>query len=840
MIAIQCLFQSLEKFEGKIMRLDREKSCLVEVFTSELQPEEAVVLANEIKRILPNAQIIGSSVNAVIYKGEQYEDRTLIVVEQYAESSVVTKLVPYEEKSYSEIAKNMSAYWRGLSPKLLRLFVGNYYDYSHQLVDVLNEMNPEMKIVGGVSGELCNSKEKPFVFNEYEAQSMGLIFAGIYGENLSVYGRINTAHETISPEYTITGVKDRAIVEIEGQTAQSWLQRNLGFLSTKQYDSWEDIASNDPLVRFQLALQDNKRSIRFLRFDESRNEITQYFSRLKEGTKFRLSYTSPAKCVEECKETCMDIQETPLETLFCYNCLFRKLYLKNCAKWELSPFHENPISGIFLLGEFGYSEDGNALLNGSCVMSGVAEEETYMKVDMSCLSTLDEIQGENEGLLDFIIRKQGQIQSVENKMLLGDLITKEASNQKELYVDMNLELDNMLKFENDKNELEFDKICLMKIENAEVLMSYMGQASYFNQLRSMVKSLKDIQALNEEKMKISVYTMQLDAFVLASNHNLEKELFIQFIRELEYHCKVLQDKFMGTPFLLRFVVVTDQEFLLEQAYSQLQLHNKSQSRLIVGNSTEMHKIYTHEELDVINLIRYAISEDQIIPYYQGIYNNRTKCIDKYEALMRIRDRNGRILAPDYFMDIAKKYRLYLELNLKMFEAVLNDFSQVDYSVNINISAHDIASSTFIDVIHERLKTFRDPSNITFEILEDEYFTDIQALKTFIAEVRSYGAKIAIDDFGSGYSNLLEIAKIHPDYLKIDGQIIRGMYTSYENEAIVEVTTSLGQKLSIDLVAEYVESEEVQMMVDKYEILYSQGYYFSKPQPFYKILEEIND
>ncbi len=841
MISIQCLVNSIQDVENELHQLDKSRDCLVQIFTSTLVPEEAVALAQQVQGLLPHAHIIGSSVNALIYKGEQYECATMVVIEQYAHSTISTHLMPFEHHTPTQLAGAMAMLWE-TPPQLVRLFTGAYYDGAHQMVEELNHLLPSVKLAGGFSGEIqcVETVPTPFVFTPTTAMAEGMVFAALHGAHLNIYSRINTAHETVGPAYTITQTEDRAITTIEGQPAQLWLQRNLGFLSTKEYTTWEDIADNDPLVRFQLALEEHGRAIRFVRFEEATHEISQYFTHLDAGTKFRISYTSPSKCVAECHETCLELQETPVEQLFCYNCLFRKLYLKNCASWELAPFHENPVNGVFLLGEFGYDQGANALLNGSCVLCGIAEEDRYLSIDMDRLAALESVQEENDGLLDFIMRKQAQPESEEQQRLLSDIVFQERTHHSELYryIDINTNMSNMLKYELDDQALHFDKICLVKIENTDMLMSYIGQTKYFAQINAVIAQANKLRVDRYGEDLVKIYAGNTDTFVISATNNVNRKDFLDSIQILSDYCDSASSAFVGTPILMRFVVVFGDELLLERAYSLLQANKTSQSRIIVDDAVQQKMSSPRDELECISLIQYALAQNQVIPYYQGLYNNETKTIDKYEALMRIRDREGKILSPIHFMEIAKKYRLYLELNLKMFEKVLDDFGTIDCSVNINLSAHDIASPRFRHVMRERLSHFHKPGNLTFEILEDEYLTDMQGLKDFIAEVRSYGAKIAIDDFGSGYSNLLEIIKIRPDHLKIDGQIIRELHRSSESEAIVNVVSALGKQLSIDLVAEFVENEEIQALVEKYEILRSQGYHFSKPQPFETVYESV--
>lgn len=837
MITVQYLYKTIEELEEKLIAIDKEHPCLVQIFTCALEPEAAVVLASKVKNLLPLAQIIGSSVSGIIYQREQYENDTLIVVEQYENAVIGTKLLKLHSLSYVEIVKQMRRSWKNCSPKFMRLFIGAYYDYAHQLIEELNRKDANVKIVGGMSGELYQSKTTPFVFDTKEAVDNGMVFATVDGSNLSVYSRINTSHETISAPYTITKAEGRTINEIENVPAKQWLAKYLGFSAEKQYDDWEDIAKNDPFVHFQLALENHKSAIRYVRYNESTDEITQYFSRLKAGERFRISYISPAKCVEEAREACKEVSGTPIEMMFCYSCLFRKLYMKNCAKWELEAYQETPVSGVFLLGEFGHHYGKNTLLNGSCVLSGIAEKMQFITVDKEKLEALHRMEEDNEGLLEFVMSKRQESVSYENERLLEELLANETVHQTDLYFDPYLNMPNIHKYELDRKKLNFDKLCLLKVMNMEMLLSYMGHVGYYRQLSELVNSLRDNDFGDEASMHLHIYTLGKDALIITGNSEISKSTFINSVKSIEEYCNYLSETFLETPFLIRLVLVYDHEQLLEQAYNKLQLYGDSQSKMIVEEVTDKSKEYGKAELEIICIIQNALSSNHVVPYYQGIYNNETKKIDKYEALMRVFDKDGQMLAPAQFMDIAKKYRLYLELNQRMFELVLDDFSTIDCEVNINVSAHDIASTNFRRVMCERLSSFPRPSNITFEIVEDEPFKDMKALHEFIAEVREYGAKIAIDDFGAGYSNLLEIMKIRPDYLKIDGQIIRDLHKNYENEVIVEMTSNLGRKLSIDLVAEYVENADIQSMVEKYGIERSQGYYFSKPQPFGQILQE---
>lgn len=830
MLKIQCIYESIEKLCKDFENVNKNKPCVIQIFTSQFNSNDSLIIAKDIQHFFPLAKIVGSSASGVIYNGEQFENSTLICVEQYEILDFDAFLIPFEEFSYDELVDiTYNKFEKKDDVSLLRIFMGGTYNYSQEFIANISNLMPKTKITGGISGEIYNSKVIPFVFNSEIAIENAFICIATIGKNSFIYNRVNTSHEPIGKTYTITKVHNQDILEIENQSALNWLQENLGILSTKEYNTAEDVAENDPLVRFQLMLPEYSNASRFVRFNEETEQISQYFSQLKTGTKFKLSYASPSKCVEDCKETCIEIQTKPIEQLYAYVCFFRKMHMQNCAKWELTPYAQNGVCGAFFMGEFGNLQDENELLNGSCVLCGIAEHEKYIHVDFASLEKLENVRRENQDFFNFIIKKQSKSKGIINKFFLEDVVEKESAYKNNLYMDLRFNMQNMLKYETDKDLLEINKICLLKIENAEVLMSYMGQHGYYEQLNRLIDELNIKKSLDYSKKDIKVYAINFDAFILCANDEVCNESFVKCVYELEKHCNAFQEYTKNTPFLIRFVVIFDNDKLLEQAYTQLQKNTNSQSQLLINSNNKM--IDTKAEIERMGIIKNAILNNRVVPYYQGIYNNKIGKIDKYEALMRIFDEKGNIYVPNDFMELSKKYRLYLELNEKMLEQVMLDFSKIDCSVNINLSAHDISSEKFREKLFDRLSKFHKPSNLMFEILEDECFSDMEQLKSFIDKVRGFGSKIAIDDFGSGYSNLLEIVKIRPDFIKIDGQIIRGVNESYENEAIIDVTTSLGQKLDIDVVAEYVENKEIQGMIEKYNILHSQGYHFSKPTPF---------
>jgi EAL domain-containing protein (putative c-di-GMP-specific phosphodiesterase class I) len=169
----------------------------------------------------------------------------------------------------------------------------------------------------------------------------------------------------------------------------------------------------------------------------------------------------------------------------------------------------------------------------------------------------------------------------------------------------------------------------------------------------------------------------------------------------------------------------------------------------------------------------------------------------------------------------------------MIQKVFDRFRDIkDKSVSINVSIRDIKNKEMLEMIYDKLSSVPYPGNFVFEILESEDIDDYNELTSFVDRVHELGGMVAIDDFGSGFSNLQHLMSIHSDYLKIDGSIIRNCCNNQSSENLLALIagwkTMSSSKVSI--IAEFVENEEIQKKLVGYDVDYSQGYLFSKPKP----------
>lgn len=230
------------------------------------------------------------------------------------------------------------------------------------------------------------------------------------------------------------------------------------------------------------------------------------------------------------------------------------------------------------------------------------------------------------------------------------------------------------------------------------------------------------------------------------------------------------------------------------------------------------------------VIKEALKDDLVTPFFQPIVNNNTGKIEKYEALVRIIYK-GKVITPQFFLDIAKKTRYYPLLTDSVVKKSIELFSKNRNIVTINLSVEDISNEETVSNIYELLDAYRIGDRIAFEIVESEGIENYEQVETFISNVKRKGCNVAIDDFGAGYSNFEYLMKLKADYIKIDGSIIKNICTDDGAASITEAIVSFAKKNGMKTVAEFVSSDEIYQKVKQFGVDYSQGYLFGKPEPF---------
>ena len=359
----------------------------------------------------------------------------------------------------------------------------------------------------------------------------------------------------------------------------------------------------------------------------------------------------------------------------------------------------------------------------------------------------------------------------------------------------------------------------------------------FINAEEVLKELSNILKEFEKTHDVAAYRLSGDIFALTNISNIPFEDIFILIEELNktfLNRKIFVDK-LNVDIVVSMTIgisIFQEEPILTAAMALKKAKSLNQSYFVYNNELDSKELII-QSLYWREKIKNAVSENKIIPFYQPIVNRKKEVI-KYESLMRIRDFDSNneaiILTPDKFLGISFKTKQYLELSRIIISKSLDNLLKTQKNITINLSFKDILNYEFIDYLDnvlEKLK-FEDRNRLVFEILESENLSDYDFLEEFVLKYKKLGVKIAIDDFGSGYSNFIRIIRLKPDYLKIDGSLIKNIDKDNNSYEIVKSIIAFSKTLNIKTIAEYVHSEEIFNLLLELDVDEFQGYYFGKP------------
>ena len=423
----------------------------------------------------------------------------------------------------------------------------------------------------------------------------------------------------------------------------------------------------------------------------------------------------------------------------------------------------------------------------------------------------------NNKYIKFIIKPILNDDEIEEFILVGYDVSA-IMNPKKLLLD---------KIENSNNPM----LAIFNIENYYDLLRLFGEKiseefekEVFNHIKELCHS-KDIYLL--ENGEIAVF----------SNEEDDYNKFFRFIRDILMELnnkKVILNGIIYDLFLV--VSVSKGKNCFDDCRIGINvLKSKNINIINADNYLIKEKNKAIENLNKLTIIKNAINENNVFCMYQPIVNNSTFKIMKYEALLRIKNKD-KVLVPGEFLNIAKKSNFYIQMTRIVLEQSIEFIKKFnENNISVNVSSIDLDKITIRNEIYNVLKKNSDIiSRLTFELLESEEIEKNEEMKKFIKKIKDLGVKIAIDDFGSGYSNFIRLLYYQPDYIKIDGSIIKEIDKNIYAYNVAKTIVKFAKENNITTIAEYVENEQIFEKVKELGIDCSQGYFFSKP----KMLEHL--
>ncbi len=429
--------------------------------------------------------------------------------------------------------------------------------------------------------------------------------------------------------------------------------------------------------------------------------------------------------------------------------------------------------------------------------------------------------------LEEIINKKTE----ELKKLYKDLEIKNKELTHQLYTDYLTELPNRNALVRDLEKMEGKNavLVIMDIDSFKRVNDFYGVNIGNEILKEFSKKLKSIA----DMFNYSIYRIAGDEFAFVKECNDDVESIKDEIKKIEkrideivikldkYDIEVSLGVTMG-------IAACDKNLLLEKADMALKYAKNHQFSFAFYS--KRHK--TEEEFqDYIKwqkILKRVVNQKSVVPYFQPIADNNLNIV-KYECLMRIAD-GDTIYNPSQFLKPAKDLRFYLALSRIMFEKCFDYFKDKSVSFSVNVSVNDIVNEEMANFIVEKIENFTDAKRVIVEITETESIENFDETLNFINKIRKAGAKIAIDDFGSGYSNFEYIIKLKPDYLKVDGSLVKTIDTDRDVYLATKTIVKLAKEIQIKTIAEFVCNETIFEIAKDIGFDEFQGYFIGKPTP----------
>ena len=275
----------------------------------------------------------------------------------------------------------------------------------------------------------------------------------------------------------------------------------------------------------------------------------------------------------------------------------------------------------------------------------------------------------------------------------------------------------------------------------------------------------------------------------------------------------------------------DVETLIRHADVSMYVSKNTHTPIVYAAAYDHHSL---ARLALVGELRRALENDELVVHYQPETHAATGEVHKVEALARWQHPERGLLEPDQFIPLAEQTGLIRALTSHVLDAALGQCAAWrrdgrDLGIAVNITGRELVDLGFPDEVRKLLGKWRvKPEQLELEITESTIMTEPARARTVLMRLSKLGVRLAIDDFGSGHSSLAHLRQLPIDVLKIDKSFIQKMIEDQGDAAIVRSAIDLGHNLGLEVVAEGVETEEVQRRLEALGCDTLQGYHLGRP------------
>ena len=390
------------------------------------------------------------------------------------------------------------------------------------------------------------------------------------------------------------------------------------------------------------------------------------------------------------------------------------------------------------------------------------------------------------------------------------------------------------------------KIYFIKLKNFEYLVNNCHEVPMQDIIKHLAEHMKEYSVLS------SVYYLGNGRYIiiLRRKEKLDEELFFEKLKE---NFCISFDVNGANINLSLFVAVMDIEkdrinkkniYKILQSYDEMKYYSSDLIEVVHGGSFGAGKAQRYHYVE--EAIERALVEKEFKIYYQPIVSAKTNRIISAEALIRLNDRVLGFVSPEEFIPISENNGKILEISEFVIDSVFKFIKETDLkAIGIEFIEMNLSMMQCMDRrLPEKLEFYMDkydidPKMINLEITETATNFDEERLKEQLTEVKKLGFSFSLDDYGTGYSNLVQVLEYPVDIIKIDKSIIWSAFHIKDNFVTLKNLISMFHDVRRKIVAEGIESDEQKETLIELGCDYLQGYYYSKPVPEEKFVKFVS-
>ncbi|KAB0467390.1 EAL domain-containing protein [Vibrio sp. IB15] len=803
------------------------KQYLVQLFSTQ-SPDVARQLANVALNRLSHATLIGQSARHVICDNCLESTCTLVIVSEFNETRLISAVQPFTGNPNQDSQDLVSQLDLSEDTKTVISLCDQVEGRDYPIYGAFENHSYALPVAGG----LCQENEfGRWVMHNEQTYQHACVAVALTNSNLKVWSDAYSEWNPIGMKLRVTHAIGNRLYALNDKPAIEVFKhyladgKDLPFSQLMSFPLYRELGRKKG-ISTPLRINDDG-SIEF----DSPWQI---------GEEAQFCYNHPSLTAEKVRHGAEMLAMHQPESVIIYNCVSRLEFID--SKLELKPF-EGIVNacGAYCMGELYRTEERQDILHHSLTYIAMRESDEINEFhadEFKCGSTVSP-------LLNLVRNAVADLDSMNTQM--EKKLHQQARRLTESYrIDSLTGLPNRIVLKERLNTILFtEHLLTLKLTNFhQVNDKYgyqVGDQLLLDLSNHLVERLQ-LRVVKRSKIKVELFSIGVGEWAIIFNTSAIgariKERFVEFADEVERvnfepygltDIDYLSVSLCGG-FASRCDFLTDNsDEILLKAIEARRYGVRNNTHITNAKDIQVSEEERKERIGWLSCVSRAILDQNIITYSQPIVEARTHELIGQECLVRIMEADGTIVPPGKFLPMIADTHLYTRLSRHMIKNTIGYMADKQSPFSINLSPQDLLSDKTLEVLETAISGMNDPTRLGLEVLESEQIKDYGRMIEVCDHFRSLGARIIVDDFGSGYSNIDEIIKLEPQIIKLDGSLIRNIDKDQKQRNIASQLVRLCQVFNAKTVAEFVHNQQVCEIAEQMGVDYLQGYYFGEPK-----------